>query len=998
MKLKYITPVMTTSFSLLKGGLTLLCLFSTLVIFSQKTIQGTVVDADSGEPLIGANILIKDTSSGTVTDIDGSYSLTVPEGSDIVVFSYTGYQTKEITIGASNQVNVALNSGQALEEIVVIGYGTIEREDATGSLQSVSSEDFNKGAITGAQELLAGKVPGVSISTDGSPGAASTIRIRGESSLGASNDPLIVIDGVPIESSGVSGARNPLNVLNPNDIESFTVLKDASASAIYGNRAAGGVILITTKKGKAGEGLRVGYSANLSFGEAINTIDVLDADEFEAAVLKQFPEEDHPSRELIGDANTDWQDEIYETAVSHDHNLYASGGIGEIPFRVSLGYSDKKGILMTDQFQRITTGINLNPGFFENTLQVNVQFKAMFTSNNFADRGAIGNALSFDPTRSPLDPNSQYGGFTTWTIPNGNPNVIAPTNPLALLSLTDDQSDVNRYLFNVAIDYRIPFLKDLRANLNVATDHSKGEGLKVIPNFASFAFDEINGGGVNNIYEQTKDNNLLEFYLNYKKTLGKNELDILGGYSWQHFEVGNSFRNSDAAGTSSETTIGSDPAEYFLLSLYGRLNYSYNDRYLLTLTLRRDGTSRFSPDNRWGLFPAAALAVKILDNDKNNFNKLKLRAGWGVTGQQDIGDFYAYLARYQLGFENAGYQFGDEFITTLRPNGYDANIQWEETTTINVGLDFSIIKDRLSGSIDFYQRQTTDLLNRIPVPAGTNLTNFVTTNVGDMENEGVELSLFTTPISKENFSVDLALNLAYNRNEITKLTAIDDPSYEGILTGGIAGGVGSNIQIHSVGFAPRSFYVFEQKYSENGDLLEGEFEDRNGDGIINISDRYRFEKPAPDYTLGLTGKVNVYKFDLSFAGRGNFGGYIYNNVQTDMGYLNRLYSSSGALWNVNQSAVDLNVNDQSNLTFSDHFVTKADFFRIDHITLGYNFGDLIGRFFRVFATVQNPILITEYEGLDPEVFQPAGVGVQFGIDNNIYPRPRTFLFGLSVEF
>lgn len=969
--------------------LTLLFFILYTTMYGQRTIHGTVTDAATGETLIGANVIVKDTTLGTVTDFDGNYTLKVPEGYDMISFSYTGYQVLDVELTNSDEVNAALVAGELLEEVIVIGYGTVEKEDATGSIQSVSAESFNKGAITGAQELLSGKVPGVTISTGGSPGDGAAIRIRGESSLSASNNPLIVIDGVPVESDGVSGARNALNVLNPNEIETFTVLKDASASAIYGNRAAGGVILITTKKGKISEGLRIGYNGNISFGRASNRVDVLSADEFRAAIIDRY-DPAHPAHELVGDASTDWQDEIYETAFGQDHNVYVSGGISEIPFRVSLGYTDKGGILMTDNFKRITTGLNVNPGLLDNTLQLNLHFKAMFTDNHFADRGAIGNASSFDPTQPVYDPDSPYGGFTTWTANNGNPQLIAPTNPIALLTLRDDNSDVTRYIANVSADYRLPFLTDLRANLSLAADHSKGEGTVVVPTIASFAFDEINGGGVNNVYSQTRDNTLLEFYLNYNKAIREHSIDLMGGYSWQHFEIDNSYTNSDAAGTPAETTSGSDPAEYYLLSMYGRVNYGYDDRYFVTLTLRRDGTSRFSPDNRWGLFPAAALAVKLIDNETRMFNTVKVRAGWGITGQQDIGDYYAYLARYQLGFDNARYQFGNEFVTTLRPNGYDENIQWEETETYNLGLDFSIVRDRLRGSLDLYKRYTSDLLNRIPVPAGTNLTNFVTTNIGDMENEGVEVALFGTPVSTPKASVELAVNVAYNKNRITKLTATDDPDYDGVLTGGIAGGVGSNIQIHSVGFAPRSFYVYKQLYDENGNLLENQFEDTNGDGEVTSSDKYRYKKPAADYTFGLSGRVNYANFDLSFAGRASIGNYVYNNVKTDMGYLNRLYHTAGTLWNIHQSAVELNVLDQASLTFSDHFVTNADFLRFDHITLGYTFRNLLGNFLRVYATAQNPFVITGYDGLDPEIFN--------GIDNSFYPRPRTYVFGLNVEF
>ena len=968
----------------------LLFLLLTLMTYGQRTVTGVVTDAQTGESLIGANVFVKDTSAiGTITDFDGNFSLEVPDGFNTVVISYTGYQPAEFDVSTTTVLTVALDAGELLEEVVVIGYGTIKREDATGSVQSVQSEDFNKGAITSAPELLAGKVPGVTIVTDGSPGGGSTIRIRGESSLSATNDPLIVVDGVPIDNGATSGSRNVFDIINPNDIETFTVLKDASASAIYGNRAAGGVILITTKKGDYGQPLSVGYNGTVSVGVPSGRVDVLDATEYRAAVADRY-EADHPAHMLVGEGDTYWQDEIYENAIGTDHLVSLSGGLDFLPYRLSLGYTNQKGILKTDQFQRFTTALNLNPGFFDNTLQLNFHFKGMFTQNNFADRGAIGNSLSFDPTQTVYDTASPYGGFTTWTIPNGNPNNIAPTNPLALLEQRNDESDVNRFLINFAADYRLWFLPSLRANLNLGTDRSKGEGTVVVPVEAAFAFDAINGGGVNNWYRQKKENDLLEFYLNYKETFGRHDIDIVAGYSWQHFKVENDWMNSDAAGTPSETTMGSDPAEYYLISYYGRVNYGFNDRLLLTGTIRRDGTSRFSPDNRWGLFPAAAVAYKLINNENDMFNILKLRAGWGVTGQQDIGDYYAYLARYQVGQENAQYQFGSEFVTTLRPNGYDEAIQWEETETFNIGLDFSIIKDRLSGSIDLYQRNTSDLLNRIPVPAGTNLTNFVTTNVGNMENQGIEVALIGTPISTEDMRLDLGFNVAYNKNEITKLTAIDDPTYQGILTGGIAGGVGSNIQIHSVGYAPRSFYVFEQMYDEDGTILEGEFVDRNEDGIINDDDKYRYEKPAADYTFGFNGKFNFFNFDFSFSGRASVGNYVYNNVATDMGWLDRMYNSNNVLWNVHQSAVDLNVTQQSNLTFSDHFVVPADFMKIDHMTLGYTFRDLIGKSLRLYFTAQNAIVITQYDGLDPEIFG--------GIDNNIYPKPRTFLFGLNVQF
>ncbi len=981
-----------------KVAFSLLFLFAcSLTLTGQRTIHGKVTDPSNGEGLIGANVVVKGGTVGTVTDFDGTYSLVVPAGFDVISYSYTGYSTVEVKLTNSDVVDVALGQGKLLDEVVLIGYGTVKREDATGSVQSVSSIDFNKGAITSPQELLAGKIPGVVVTApDGAPGSGSTIRIRGESSIGASNDPLIVIDGVPVDNGNVAGGRNPLNVINPNDIETFTILKDASAAAIYGNRAAAGVILITTKKGALGKKISIGYNGNISSGQAENQVDVLNANAYRALMYSRFDSTNMTDAKvlaLMGNANTNWQNEVYQTAIGTDHNLYASGGIGVVPFRVSLGYTNKEGILKTDHFEKTSASVNLTPGFFDNTLQINAHFKSSWTHNQFADRGAIGNALNFDPTQSVYDADSlnRFGGFTTWIQNDGSPNTLGPTNPIALLTLKDDESDETRYLTNLGVDYRIPFLTDLRANLNLAYDYANGRGTVGIDTIASFAYNAVTGGGQHNVYEQTKKNSLLEFYLNYKKTFGDHSFDLLGGYSWQHFEVANTFTNSDVAGTPSQTTSGNDPAEYFLLSEYARLNYGFKDRYLLTLTLRRDGTSRFAPENRWGLFPAAALAIKVIENQNSHFNNLKVRLGWGVTGQQDIGDYYAYLARYEYGIgTSAQYQFGDEFITTLRPNAYDENIKWEETKTYNLGFDFSIIDRRLTGSLDLYQRNTSDLLNRIPVPAGTNLSNFVTTNVGSMENKGIELSFSTTPILTKTITWDFGINGAYNHNEITKLTATNDPAYQGVLTGGIAGGVGSNIQIYTVGYAPKAFFVNQQLYDENGNIIEGSFADLNNDGIINGSDKYRYKKPSADVTLGFTSRLAIGHFDLSFAGRASIGNYVYNNIQTDMGYLMRLHGSSGVLWNVNQSAVDLNVENQASLTFSDHFVKKADYMKMDHITIGYNFDKVIGDFLRLYATVQNPFVITQYDGLDPEVSN--------GIDNNIYPRPRTILFGVNVEF
>ena len=972
----------------------ILILFNVTSGFAQRVIKGVVKDIETGEPLIGANIFSKeDPSSGTITDFEGNYTFELEANTTILVFSYAGYGSKEEVINGRTQIDVNLSAGQLLEDVVIIGYGTVKREDATGSVQSVSSASFNRGAITSPQELLAGKVAGVAITTGGGPDEGAQIRVRGQSSLNASNDPLIVIDGIPVENGSVSGNRNPLNVINPNDIESMTVLKDASATAIYGSRASAGVILITTKRGTLGSKLKIGYNGNYSLGNTFNRVDVLKADEYRTLIEQTYPE-GSLARALLGESSTDWQDEIYRTAHAQDHNVNISGSAGSFPYRASLGFTSKEGLLKTDKFERYSLGLNISPKLLDNTLQLNMGLKAMVNNNQFAERGAIGAALSWDPTQTPLNTSSVYSGYTTWLDANtGFPNGLAPANPVALLNLRNDQSDVVRYIGNFSADYRFKFLPSLRANLNVGYDYSNGEGSLFIPgsNKVAFSFQKDFGGGVNNTYGQERTNSVLEFYLNYKKEMKDHGIDLMGGYSWQKFYRENSFRNSDIAGTPAfileRNNIGE---ELFLLSFFTRMNYNFKSKYLLTLSLRSDGTSRFSPETRWGLFPAAALAVKLIENDKTYLNNVKLRLGWGVTGQQDIGSPYVYQPIYQQSLFNAAYQFGDTFINTFRPNGYDSNIKWEETTTYNIGLDYSLIKNKLSGTLDIYQRNTKDLLSFIQVPAGTNLTNFINTNIGNMVNKGIELGLNYTAISNSTITWDVSFNTAYNTNEVTKLTATEDPNFEGLPTGSIAGGVGSNIQRHRVGFAPASFFVFEQLYDENGKVLEGQFKDRNGDGVVDDLDKYLFEKPAADVILGITSNFKYKNLDFSFAGRANIGNYVYNNVETDMGYLQRLYHPTNYLQNIHRSGLENNFLQQRNLTFSDHFVSEASFFRMDHITLGYSFEKLLGNYLRVYTTVQNPFIITKYKGLDPELGN--------GIDNNVYPRTRTFLFGVSVDF
>ncbi len=952
-------------------------------VFSQRTISGVVTDGDTGESLIGVNILVVGTSTGTISDIDGSYSITMEPGATQLQFSYTGYGTQILTVGAANVLDVKLKAGEVLSEVVVIGYGTVKKEDATGSVTEVGTATFNRGAITAPQELLAGKVAGVQITPSSDPGGGAQIRIRGGSSLRASNDPLIVIDGIPVDNGTISGARNVFDFVNPNDIETFTVLKDASATAIYGSRASNGVIIITTKKGALGQKLKVEYNGNVSFSSPLNTTEVLDAAEYTELINSYF-DEGHPARAQLGNANTNWQDEIYQTALFHDHNMNFTGSVGPVPYRASVGFTDKQGILKTDRYQRTTGSINLSPKLLNNRLQMNFSLKGMNTNNDFANRGAIGAATFFDPTQPVRVDGGAYGGYFTWLQPNGEPSTLAPANPVALLNMRDDQSNVKRFVVSSTFDYRFAFLPELRANLNLAYDQASGEGTIKSPANASFAFFD---GGVDNTYDQKKENSLLEFYLNYVKEMGRTKVDVMGGYSWQRFYFEDSFFNSNIAGT--EVAEGDNSGELYLLSLFGRLNVTMFDRLLLTGTVRRDGSSRFSPDTRWGLFPAAAVAYKIVDNGAGPLSTLKARIGWGITGQQDVGGYYVHLPRYLVGFENAAYQFGDTYVTTIRPEGYDSQIKWEETTTQNIGIDYGLFDDRISGSIEYYVRETKDLLNFIPVPAGSNLSNFIFTNVGDLKNEGIEFSVNATVVKQKDLNWDFGFNVTRNKNEITKLTASDDPSYNGILVGGISGGVGNTAQIHSVGFPANSFYVYEQVYDNNGTPIEGLYVDRNKDGVVNADDLYRLEQSAPDYFFGFTSTLNYGNFDFSFAGRANVGSFAYNNVQSGTSFAN-LYHPTGYLGNVNPIANYLDFRNPQYL--SDYFVQDASFLRLDHVTLGYNLGSMVEKvdFLKVFATVQNPLLITQYEGVDPEIGN--------GIDSNIYPRTRTFLIGVNARF
>jgi iron complex outermembrane receptor protein len=962
-------------------------------------VTGKVTDAANGSALAGVTVMEKGTSNGTMTDGNGTYSLTVAPNATLLV-SYVGYLSQEIPVNNQATINIAMAVNvQAIQEVVVIGYGTVARKDATGSVVAVGTRDFSKGNVSRPQDLIMGKIPGVQItSNSGDPNAGATIRIRGGSSLSASNDPLIVVDGVPVDNDGIRGVGNPLSLVNSNDIESFTILKDASATAIYGSRASNGVIIITTKKGLAGRPFKVTYDGSVSFGNKTGQVDVLTPLEFRSQLYSQYATTSAAAL-LMGGWNTDWQKQIYQTAFSLDHNLSFSGAYKFLPYRASIGYTDQTGILKTSGIERLTAALNLNPSFLDNHLTVNVSAKYMNIRNRWANTGAIGSAVSMDPTQPVYDAaSSKWGGYFTWkqaASPFDPISIAATFNPLAQLELTNDRSFVNRLLGNIQVDYKLHFLPDLKFTVNAGDDYSTSDEKNIQPENA--AFDYSTGPGRYNTYTQTKKNELLDVYANYKKELASisSRIEVTAGYSWQHFyREGTSLERSYAKTKILQDTKYS--TENYLVSFFGRLNYVFMDKYLITATIRDDGSSKFAEKNRWGLFPSAALAWDIKEEGflKGNslINALKLRLGYGITGQQDVGGDYPYLARYTFSQDNAQYQFGNTFITTLRPEGYDQNLRWEQTTTYNIGIDFGLYKDRISGTAEVYYRPTKDLLNLIDVPAGTNLTNRIYTNVGTLVNKGVELSLNFKPVVNPEYEWSFGLNATINKNEITKLTVVDDPAFIGVETGGISGGVGNYVQINTVGYPVSSFYLAQQVYDSKGNPVDNLYVDRNGDGTVTsngLSDRYRIKKPAPDLLMGFNSMFRYKNFDFSFNGRISLGNYVYNNVASGSAYSN-IYASVGALANLNSSILKTKfANPQY---WSDYFLENGSFLRMDNMTFGYNFDKFAEGTsrLRVYANVQNLFIITKYSGLDPEVFG--------GIDGNIYPRPRTFMLGVNLEF
>ena len=982
----------------------LLAILMSVNVMAQDMIQvqGNVKDA-TGEPIISATVMQKGTGNGTVTDLDGNFTLRAPKGSLIVV-SYIGYKNKEVK-AASNVIVVLEEDVNLLEETVVIGYAKVKKSDATGSVTAIKPDDMSKGITTTAQDMLLGKVAGVSVTSDGgTPGGSSTIRIRGGSSLTANNDPLYVIDGLAMDNNGVKGLANGFAMVNPADIETFTILKDASATAIYGSRASNGVIIITTKKGRQGSKPKVTYNGYLSFGKVSKKYDVMTGDEFRNYVKNVLGQEGNG----LGTANTDWQDLIYRTAISTDHQISITGATKNMPYRVSLGYTDEQGIVKTSSFERFTAALNLSPSLFNQHLNINLSAKYMYSHSRYADGGVFGAAIEADPTQSVYSDINEFGGYWQTAIRAGysDPNWInttntnTPQNPLALLELKNDRAGSSSAIGNIEFDYKVHGFEDLHIHANVGGDYSEGRQLTTISPY-SYSNNFYGWDGAQQSYKYNLQGNI---YAQYIKEFGVNNIDILVAAEEQHFHRS---EYSEGQGWDPVLKEAKSPqtrkeTEHIylntLVSYFGRLNYTLLDRYLLTATMRFDGSSRFSKDNRWGQFPAVGLAWKISEEkflkNVNAIDELKLRLGWGITGQQNIGyDFY-YLPRYVTSNQYAQYTIGDKTYYTIRPEVYNSDLKWEKTTTYNAGLDWSFLKGRIDGSVEYYYRKTDDLISSVSVASGTNFGNYLVKNIGSLRNYGVEFSLNARPVVTRDFTWQINYNVTWNDNKITKLTTGGDYA----LTGSdIGAGLSNKVQVNMVGYPTNSFFVYQQVYDGDGNPIEGLYVDRDGNGIIDGNDKYVYKKPTADVTMGLTSKFMWKAWDFSFALRASFNNYLYYDFLSNKANVSwsGIYSNS-AYHNTYAGAVGLGFEGKTNYYMSDYFVRNASFLRCDNINLGYSFNNLFrgttygGLSGRIYATVSNPFVITKYDGIDPER--------STGVDGGVYPRSTTYLFGLSLNF
>ena len=963
------------------NSLLLLFLFFPFIIYGQNLVSGSVVDEASSSGIAGANIVVKGTTNGAATDIDGVFKISVNSG-DVLVFSYLGYVTQEVVYSGQAAISVVMSEDSSLlDEIVVIGYGSVKKDDLTGAADLITSEDFNQGAILSPEQLIAGKLAGVSVTSGGgAPGEGQAIRIRGLGSLSLTSSPLIVVDGVPLNDGGVGGSRNSLNTINPADIESMTVLKDASATAIYGSRGANGVIMITTLKGKDSE-FKYNFSKKYSIYTPIDKVDVLTAGEFTNLITSTGNEN---AIAALGGFENDWQDVIYSTVTGSEYNFSAVGSAYGIPMRASIGVSDHDGILLGDNFARNTLSLNLSPSLFDDNLEMDFNVRMMDTENTFANRGAIGSAISFDPTK-PVYNGSQYDGYYSWIDPaTGNQAAIgAPTNPLALLNLTDDVSEVQRVITNLKMDYNLP-VDGLTATVNLGYDNSESDGSRTTSELMPTA--DPTWTGSLSTYTQSATNTLFDAYLTYNKEVDDHTLNAVLGYSYQAFEFDNYSYDSEAQEDGNDYEF-IDKSKNVLLSYFGRVNYDYKGKYLLTATLRADASSKLNPDDRWGIFPSVALAWNVDQEDfftGKIFNSLKLRLGYGQVGNVNgLGD-YKFLTRYTGSTSTAYYQFGNSFYQTYRPEPINPDLRWEVGQTLNVGMDYTMFKSKLTGSVNVYKKTTKDLIAYTLVDPFTNFGNRIDANIGDMENKGVELSFNFPLVVKDDYEHIIDFNIAFNDNVVTKL-----PDQQ--FVGGIAGGVGNNIQTHVEGESPYSFLVYQQVYDSSGVPIEGVYVDRNNDNIINDDDRYINEDPFADIIMGLTSTIKRGAWDMSITARASIGNYAYNNVASNA-VLNNAWNSFEILNNIHSDYLNTGFEfTTENSLLSDHYIQEASFVKIDNISVGYTIPDFMGDCkLRFYGSIQNVCTFTDYDGLDPEIYG--------GIDNNFYPRPQTGVLGFSIDF
>ena len=955
-----------------------------------KKITGHVVD-DTNEPLIGASILVVGTSTGVITDLDGNFNIIVPSGATALQISYVGYETVTVPVPSGNTVNVKMKSdAQMLSDVVVIGYGTQRKSDLTGSVSNVSSKDFNSGLISSPEQLINGKVSGVQImSNSGSPTAGSTIRIRGGASLNASNDPLIVLDGVPLEAGGISGnTGNFLSLINPSDIESMTILKDASSTAIYGSRASNGVIIITTKKG-SNDRMKVSLSTTNSIQTRTKLADMLSHDEFVDVINSRGTD---AQRALLGTSNTDWNDQIYQNAFGTDNNVSIAGRLAKnFPIRVSIGYYNQSGLLKTDKAERLTGSVSLSPSFFDDHLKVNVNVKGSVNNNRFAETGAIW-AAAYNPTLPVYSGNHAFGGYLEALDNVGEPVNAAVLNPLGYIKQNKSTSKVTRFVGNADVDYRVHFLPDLKFHATLGYDYAEGKGKVYVP---AEAMQYYTTGGRDYSYGPQKNTNrLLTTYLNYNKYLDswKSNIDATVGYDYQFWKSTSPlYSELNTLGAVQSTSAATDQ-RHALISYYARLNYTFDSRYMLTATVRRDGTSRFNKDNRWGTFPSVALAWRVSEEaflkDNTVLSNLKLRASYGVTGQQDGIGNYNYLPVYTYSQTGAEVQFGNQFINTYRPEAYVSDLKWETTTSWNAGFDFGFLKDRISGSFDFYTRKTEDLLATVAAPAGSTFDKTILTNVGNVDSKGIEVTLNATPIQTKDWNWDVSFNMTWQKMKVKNLSLVESSAVTNTAVGPWIDGY--QFQVLSEGYEPYMFYVYHQLYDEKtGKPIEGAYADLNDDGVIDSNDLYRYKSPAPDFIYGFSTSLRYKKWTLSTSLRANVGNYVYNGMAMNTGAWSTVSYNTYQLNNLNSSY--LKTGFQNRQYLSDYYIENASFLKMDNLSLAYNFGRIC-KWFSMNASVmvQNVFCITKYTGVDPEV--PNGMDVSF------YPRPRTYSLSLGFEF